>query len=111
MYIAQPLRANHPLNRHAPAVRAQLVAALAAAHAIGRSASIELRAAFAQAEQRRVGELEAHGTGLAIDRSAVESSRDAWLGPAESTVMVSGPSATLHAETAAGQRAGPRCVV
>ena len=36
----------------AAAVRAQLVAALTAAHAIGRSPPIELGTAFAEAEQR-----------------------------------------------------------
>ncbi len=44
--------ADQPGHGHAAAVSAQTVPALAAAHAIDRAATIELAAAFAQAENR-----------------------------------------------------------
>ncbi len=60
-------RADQPLDWHAPAVRAQLIAALTVAHPIGRAAAIELRSAFAEAEDRAVAERERQRAGLLID--------------------------------------------
>jgi hypothetical protein len=42
-----------PGNGHTAAMRPQLIPALAASHAIDRSAAIELRSAFTEAEQDR----------------------------------------------------------
>src|SRR5579863_1937486 len=44
--------ADQPRNRNAAAVGAELIAALSAAHPVSRAAPVELRPAFAQAEQR-----------------------------------------------------------
>ena len=49
---APPVGADQPLDRHATAVRAELVASLPVAHAIDRAPAIELRAAFAEPEKR-----------------------------------------------------------
>src|SRR5262249_8040547 len=45
-------RADQPRDRHFPAERAQLVAALSAAHAVDVAAAIEARTAFAEPEDR-----------------------------------------------------------
>ena len=49
---APSVRADEPLNRHAAAVRAQLIAALPVAPAIDDALAIELRPPFAEAQQR-----------------------------------------------------------
>src|SRR5215472_4135479 len=54
-------RTNKPLNRHAAPVRTQLISTLTVAHLIHDAAPVELRAAFAEAEQRRVPGEEMHG--------------------------------------------------
>src|SRR4029450_11190198 len=46
------ISADQPLNRHARAMRAQLVSALAVTHAIDRALAVELRPALAQSPQR-----------------------------------------------------------
>ena len=51
-------RADQPGDGHAAAVRPQPVAALAAAHPVGRAAAIELRAALAEAEHGPVAQVE-----------------------------------------------------
>ena len=58
---------DQPLHRHAAAMRAQLVAALAATGADRRSAAIELRSALAEAEHRTAAEEKRHGAGFLID--------------------------------------------
>ena len=50
------VRSDQPLDRHAPAMRPQLVPALAVAHPIDGALAVELRAAFAEAEQRSFAE-------------------------------------------------------
>src|SRR5882672_10237584 len=63
---------DEPRNGHAPAVRAKLEAALSAAHAIGASATVELRTARAETEQRRVSEREGYGAGLLVDAELLD---------------------------------------
>ena len=60
-------RADQPGDGDASAVRAKLVAALPAAHAVVGSAPVELRAAFAETEQRRLACRERNGARLRID--------------------------------------------
>src|SRR5512142_342341 len=50
--------ADEPLDRNTPSVRSQLIPALPAAHAVDVAAAIELRPAFAQAENRTIAQLE-----------------------------------------------------
>src|SRR5439155_1531292 len=60
-------RSDDPLHGHTPAVRAQLVAALAAPHAIDRPPAIELRSAFAEPEQQAVIQGESNRAAFRID--------------------------------------------
>ena len=57
---APAVRADQPLDRHATAVRAQLIASLAVPHPIGGPLAIELRAALAETEQRPFRQEERH---------------------------------------------------
>ncbi len=63
-------RADQPRDGHAPAMRAQLVAALAAPHAIGRPAAVELRTTFAEPQDRSIAQRECHRAGLRNRRAA-----------------------------------------
>ena len=65
-------RADEPLNRHTTAMRLQPIAALSAAHVVGRAAPIELRSAFAEAEHGRVAKLEAEHTVRGVDLDRLE---------------------------------------
>ena len=59
--------ADGQLHRHLGAVRGELEAALAAAHAVQDAALVELRSALPQPEQRRVAGGERHCAGLRVD--------------------------------------------
>src|ERR1019366_8620271 len=61
------VRADDPRHRHAAAMRAELIAALTTAHAVGRSAAIELRSTLAEAEQRTVAEGKAKRAAGGVD--------------------------------------------
>src|SRR5881296_3270251 len=57
MEIKRPTgRADEPGNRNAPAMRAELIAALAATHRVLGTAAVELWAAFAEAQERGIGD-------------------------------------------------------
>ena len=63
---APAIGADHPLDRHAPAMRAQAVAVLAVPHLVDRALAIELRSAFAEAEQGTATEQERQRASLRV---------------------------------------------
>ena len=63
---------HQPLDGHAAAMRPELVAALAIAHAIHRPLAIELRAAFAKAEQRPLWQLKREARLLRAENQALD---------------------------------------
>ena len=67
-----PVGADQPLDRHARAVRAQLVAALPVAHRVDGASAVELRSAFAEPEQRPVAEQEAHARVLRTEHQLLD---------------------------------------
>src|SRR5215467_10064581 len=68
-----PSGPDQPGNRDSAAVRAELVAALAAAHSIQRAAPVELRAALAQRQQRTATSAEGKDAGLLIEAKLLYS--------------------------------------
>lgn len=68
MKVKTPARsANEPRNGNASAVSAELVAALAAAHGVGGTAAVELRAAFAETQESGVSDRKGDGAGFGVD--------------------------------------------
>ena len=64
--------AHEPLDRHAAAMRAELIAALAVAHAVGLTLAIELRPALAEAEERTLRQQERHVRRLRVERQPLD---------------------------------------
>ena len=60
-------RPDKPWDRNASTVRAELIATLSAAHAIGRSAPIELRTAFAKTKQRSIPDVKGNSSRVFVD--------------------------------------------
>src|SRR6185437_7466968 len=65
--------ADQPGNRDPTAVRAETVAALAAAHRVVIAATVELRTTFAEAEQRSIAGEEGEAAGRGIDLELLDS--------------------------------------
>ena len=70
---------DQPLNRRAPAMGPQLVAALPVSHSINGSLAIELRSAFPQAQQRPSGEQKRRAGCLGIHRQLLHGDASARL--------------------------------
>ena len=70
-----PLSAHQPLDRHATTVRAELVATLAVPHRVHGASTIELRAAFAESEQRGVTDRELEPAGLGYGEALNDCAR------------------------------------
>src|SRR6185312_13720482 len=62
-----PPRADEPRDRNTAAVCCQLISTLPALHPIERTTAVELRATFAQAQQRRVPHAKGESASLPID--------------------------------------------
>src|SRR5215467_1342396 len=68
MKVKGPARAaNEPGDGNAPAVRVEFIAALATLHCVCGAAAVELRAAFAEAEERGISEQEGNCARVGID--------------------------------------------
>ena len=65
---APTVGADQPLDRRAGAVRLQLIAALAVAHAVGLPLAVELRPALSEAEERPFRQQERHVRRLRVER-------------------------------------------
>ena len=93
--------ADQPLDRHAAAVRAQLVAALPVPHRVDDAAAIELRASFAEPEERRLA-----GEELKRRRRRRARVPEPACPDASATRTVTGAPVTRDAEVADGCAAG-----